>query len=105
MAKSIAALEGLLAALPADLSHGLFAKAHTIPLSADQILFSAGDKGDGCYHIDQGLLKASVTEPGGGERILAVLGPRFRRRGAVHDRRGATFGFGYSAARFKVELH
>jgi CRP-like cAMP-binding protein len=75
MAKSIAALEGLLAALPADLSHGLFAKAHTIPLSADQILFSAGDKGDGCYHIDQGLLKASVTEPGGGERILAVLGP------------------------------
>ena len=67
--------EALLAALPAELSHGLFVKARTIPLSADQILFAAGNEGDGCYRVDEGLLKASVTEPGGGERILAVLGP------------------------------
>jgi hypothetical protein len=49
MAKSIVALESLLAAVPAALSHGLFAEARTIPLSVDQILFSAGDEGDGCY--------------------------------------------------------
>ena len=35
----------------------------------------AGDEGDGCYRVDEGLLKASVADPGGGERILAVLGP------------------------------
>jgi CRP/FNR family transcriptional regulator, cyclic AMP receptor protein len=75
MAKSSAEPESLLAALPAELSRGLFAKAHTVPLSADQILFVAGDEGDGCYRVDEGLLKASVTDPAGGERILAVLGP------------------------------
>ena len=75
MAKSTAVPESLLAALPADLSHGLFAKARPVSLSADQTLFSAGEEGDGCYRVDEGLLKASVTEPGGGERILAMLGP------------------------------
>jgi hypothetical protein len=54
MAKSIVALESLLAAVPAALSHGLFAEARTIPLSVDQILFSAGDEGDGCYRHRSG---------------------------------------------------
>src|ERR1700730_1707576 len=75
MSKSSAVPESLLAALRPELAHGLFAKARTIPLSADQILFAAGDEGDGCYRVDEGLLKASVTEPGDGERILAILGP------------------------------
>ncbi len=44
-------------------------------LAADQTLFMAGDEGDGCYRIEEGLLKASVAAPNGGERILAVLGP------------------------------
>ena len=34
----------------------------------------AGDEGDGCYRVEEGMLKACVAEPGGGERILAVLG-------------------------------
>src|SRR6516164_2658446 len=75
MTKPIAPPESLLAALPAELSLGLFAKARAISLSADQILFSAGEEGDGCYRVDAGLLKAAVTEPRGGERILAVIGP------------------------------
>jgi CRP/FNR family transcriptional regulator, cyclic AMP receptor protein len=75
MATSIAAPESLLAGLPAHLSRGLFAKARAFSLAADQVLFSAGEQGEGCYQVDEGLLKASVTEPGGGERILAMLGP------------------------------
>jgi CRP/FNR family transcriptional regulator, cyclic AMP receptor protein len=67
--------ESLLSALPAELSQRLFAKAITLALAADQTLFLAGDEGDGCYRVDEGLLKAAVAEPGGGERILAVLGP------------------------------
>jgi CRP-like cAMP-binding protein len=58
-----------------ELSHSLFAKARTLSLAANQTLFWAGDEGDGCYRVDEGLLKASVGEPAGGERILAILGP------------------------------
>jgi CRP/FNR family cyclic AMP-dependent transcriptional regulator len=75
MAKSVSPPESLLAALPLELSQSLFAKARTLSLAADQILFCAGDEGDGCYRIEEGLLKASVIAPAGGERILAIFGP------------------------------
>jgi CRP-like cAMP-binding protein len=65
----------LLSALPKDLHNGLFAKARPVALDADQVLFLSGDDGDGCYRVDDGLLKVSVVAPAGGERILAILGP------------------------------
>jgi CRP/FNR family cyclic AMP-dependent transcriptional regulator len=65
----------LLSALPAKLSADLFAKARTLSLAADQSLFLPGDPSDGCYRIDEGLLKVSVIAATGGERILAILGP------------------------------
>jgi CRP/FNR family cyclic AMP-dependent transcriptional regulator len=74
MAKSILPRDTILDALPSDLSHGLFAKGRGMSLAADQTLFLAGDKGDGCYRVEEGLLKASVAAPNGGERILAILG-------------------------------
>lgn len=61
--------------LPGDLSAGLFAKAARVKLSADELLFSAGDDGNGCYRIESGLLKLSIHSAEGGERILDVLGP------------------------------
>src|SRR5256885_11038811 len=64
----------LFAALPNELSAGLFEKARPVKIKADQMLFNAGDPGDGCYRVDDGLLKVSVVSPTGGERILAVLG-------------------------------
>ena len=75
MAKSVPRPESLLAALPAELSHSLFAKARPVSLAASQTLFVAGDEGDGCYRIEEGLLKASIAAATGGERILAILGP------------------------------
>jgi CRP/FNR family transcriptional regulator, cyclic AMP receptor protein len=75
MAKPILSRDNLLTALPADLSEGLFAKARVLTLAADQMLFLSGDAGDGCYRVEEGLLKASVVAPTGGERILAILGP------------------------------
>ncbi len=75
MAKSGLPPENLLAALPAELALGLFAKARSVSLAADQMLFLSGDTGDGCYRVEDGLLKASILTPGGGERILAILGP------------------------------
>jgi hypothetical protein len=38
MAKSVSSPESLLASVPTELSHGLFAKARTISLTADQIV-------------------------------------------------------------------
>ena len=66
---------GLLTKLPENLQRGLFAKGRTTALAADQTLFLSGDAGDGCYRIDEGLLKVSVVAPTGAERILAILGP------------------------------
>jgi CRP/FNR family cyclic AMP-dependent transcriptional regulator len=62
-------------ALPEALSSGLFARAARVKLSADELLFSAGDEGNGCYRIESGLVKLSILSEDGGERILDVLGP------------------------------
>jgi CRP/FNR family transcriptional regulator, cyclic AMP receptor protein len=67
--------DDVLSALPAKLSADLFAKGRTISLAADQTLFLPGDPSDGCYRVDDGLLKVSVIGAAGGERILAILGP------------------------------
>jgi CRP-like cAMP-binding protein len=75
MADSIIPPENLFAELPEELARGLFEKSRTIALAADQTLFLAGDAGDACYRVEDGLLKASVFAPGGDERILAIFGP------------------------------
>jgi CRP-like cAMP-binding protein len=46
-----------------------------VVLKADHSLFTVGDRGDGCYRLEQGLLKASVRAANGNERILAIFGP------------------------------
>ena len=66
---------GILSGLPAHLSKELFAGAAPLHLDADQVLFLAGDAGDGCYRVENGLLKVSIVSPSGAERILAILGP------------------------------
>ena len=44
-------------------------------LKADAVLFMSGDVGDGCYRVDDGLLKVTMMSRSGTERILAFLGP------------------------------
>jgi len=65
----------LLSALPAHLSAGLFAAATPVRLNADEVLFLAGDVGNGCYRVEEGLLKVTMVSRSGTERILAFLGP------------------------------
>ena len=65
----------LLLELQGKLSAGLFASAVPLRLAADEALFLAGDGGDGCYLVEEGLLKVAVASQSGGERILAFLGP------------------------------
>src|SRR6187397_172719 len=75
MAKPVPIPDNLLSVLPPNPAAALFAAARPHRLKADQTLFVAGDPGDGCYRVEQGLLKVSVLSPSGGERILAILGP------------------------------
>ena len=65
----------LLSDLPERLADLLLANAKSVKLAADEILFFAGDPGDGCYRLDDGLVKVSMVSPKGAERILAILGP------------------------------
>jgi CRP/FNR family transcriptional regulator, cyclic AMP receptor protein len=74
MPRASSQVANLLAALPAQLAANLFAGATPIRLAADEVLFLAGDAGNGCYRIEQGLLKVTIVSPAGTERILAFLG-------------------------------
>jgi CRP-like cAMP-binding protein len=67
--------ESLLLELQDNLSADVFACAAPLRLAMDEALFLAGDSGDGCYLIEEGLLKVVVASHSGGERILAFLGP------------------------------
>jgi len=65
----------LLSKLPADLPTKLFANANRVQLAAGKILFRTGVPGDGCYRVEDGLLKVTMVSRSGAERILAFLGP------------------------------
>jgi CRP/FNR family transcriptional regulator, cyclic AMP receptor protein len=61
--------------VPEALWRPLFVAARSQCLKAGQVLFASGDAGDGCYLLDQGLLKVTVTSSRGEERTIAMLGP------------------------------
>jgi CRP/FNR family transcriptional regulator len=62
-------------ASPTRLSTELFASAKPVRLAADEVLFHALDTSDGCYRIEEGLLKVTMASRPGTERILTFLGP------------------------------
>jgi CRP/FNR family cyclic AMP-dependent transcriptional regulator len=68
----------LLSELPARLSTELFAGAELVRLPADRVLFRAGASGNGCYRVEDGLLKVTMFSSSGAERVLAFCG-----RGAI----------------------
>jgi CRP/FNR family transcriptional regulator, cyclic AMP receptor protein len=74
MVKTAVHAGSLLSGLPPDLTRTLFEKTPIVSLDADQTVFLAGDPGDGCYRVEDGLLKVTVVASGGGERILAIHG-------------------------------
>jgi len=57
------------------LSTSLFAGAASRHIKAGDVLLIAGAPSDGCYRLEQGLLKVVVTSSWGEERILAMLDP------------------------------
>ena len=70
-----ATIDNLFSVLPSALSASLFREARVVRLAPQQMLFVAGDPGDSCYQVEEGLLKVVAPSPSGGDRILAILGP------------------------------
>src|SRR5438552_13383559 len=52
---------GILPNLPIQFSGRLLANAKPQSLAEREVLFQAGDVADGCYRLEQGLLKVSIT--------------------------------------------
>ena len=75
MVSEFAETPTILPRLPQSLAAQLFASASSHQLKAGEALFVRGAPGDGCYRLEQGLLKVVITSPRGEERILAILGP------------------------------
>lgn len=63
MAESLAPRGTLMSILPVDLSAALFKSARPVHLDPGQTLFLAGDPGDGCYRVDEGLVKVHAISP------------------------------------------
>jgi CRP-like cAMP-binding protein len=83
----------LLSGLPGRLATDLFAGAKPVKLRADEVLFLAGDPGDGCYKVEEGLLKVTMVSRSGNERILNFFGP-----GAIVGELAVIDGFPRSAS-------
>src|SRR5262249_12360656 len=64
----------ILSRLPPQMTRQLFACASKRAAKAGEALFVAGDRGDGCYRVEQGLVKITVTSDRGEERIIALVG-------------------------------
>lgn len=62
-------------AMPWNVRKSLLSAANDVSLKAREVLFHAGDAGDGCYFLRDGVVKAAVIAKDGQERLLAVLGP------------------------------
>jgi len=61
--------------LPEEMASDLLAGAPLHRLKAGDTLFEAGDTGDGCYRLDNGLLKVALVSPQVREQIVAILAP------------------------------
>ena len=66
--------QGALLGLPRAFAARLLEKATTVILEEGQVLCERGDPGDGCYWLQQGVLKVVLRSPSGDQRIVAVLG-------------------------------
>jgi CRP/FNR family transcriptional regulator, cyclic AMP receptor protein len=65
----------ILAALPMEFVSALLARTRPVWLARGKVLFHKGDLGDGCYWLQAGTVKVTVSSGQGFDRILAILGP------------------------------
>jgi CRP/FNR family transcriptional regulator, cyclic AMP receptor protein len=59
--------------LPELIASELISTSDVHCLKAGETLFDAGDAGDGCHRLSEGVLKVTLASPRGNERILSIL--------------------------------
>ena len=57
--------QSLLSELQGHLSADLFASATPVRRAADEVLFVAGEAGNGCYRVEDGLVKVTMMSRAG----------------------------------------
>ena len=67
--------ENLSKGMPWGARRAFLSASRSLELGSREVLFHAGDSGDGCYLLRSGVVKAAVIARDGQERLLAVLGP------------------------------
>jgi CRP-like cAMP-binding protein len=87
----------LLSGLPEHVLASLFKSATPARLKAREILFLDGDAANGCYRVEEGLLKVTMVSRSGTERVFAILGP-----GAIVGELGVIDGLPRSASAVAV---
>jgi len=65
----------ILAALPMGFVSALLVRTRPVCLARSKVLFHKGDQGDGCYWLQAGIVKVTVSSGQDLDRILAILGP------------------------------
>src|SRR6516162_1075354 len=92
----------ILSRLPPQMTRQLFACASKRAAKGGEALFVAGARGDGCYRVEQGLVKITVTSDWGEERIIALVGA-----GEIIgelSRSPAAVGSGHRFVRFDIPI-
>ena len=67
--------QSLLSELQGHLSADLFASATWVRRAADEVLFVAGDAGNGCYRVEDGLVKVTMMSRAGWNASWRSLDP------------------------------
>jgi CRP/FNR family transcriptional regulator, cyclic AMP receptor protein len=65
----------ILPAMPMEFVSALLAHTRPMWLARGKVLFHKGDMGDGCYWLQAGTVKVTVSSGQCLDRILAILGP------------------------------
>jgi CRP-like cAMP-binding protein len=65
--------QSLLSELQGHLSADLFADATQVRRAADEVLFVAGDAGNGCYRVEDGLVKVTMMSRAGVRRLTRTM--------------------------------
>ena len=73
--QDLLAQTGLFSSAPREMLAGLAARASTIELAANEMLFMKGDSGERLYIVASGFIRIGAMSPEGREVSYGVLGP------------------------------
>jgi len=62
--------------LPPAIAGSIARSSQVLSLAKGHVIYAAGDRPRGLYHVMSGHLKVAVSSPEGGEKVIEILSPR-----------------------------